>query len=103
MGIEHGGVERVVVVLDGLVVEAVHIVHLEEVRGGPVGIAMHDPVGEAVVVVGEVVERDGHPVVGAQCDDIVAQPVVVDYGLQGVYHWMVHFVGLGLGGTARYE
>ena len=51
MGVEHRGVERVVVILDGLVVETIHIVYFKEVGGGPVGIAMHDAVDETVVVV----------------------------------------------------
>ena len=92
MRIKHCCVERVLVILDGLIVESVHIIHFKEVRRGPVGIAMHNLVDKTAVIVREVVERDGHPVIRAQGDDIVMQPVVIDRRLQGVYHGMVHLV-----------
>ena len=103
VGVEHGGVEGVFVVLDGLVVEAVHVVDLKEVGGGPVGIAVHNAVDEAVVVVREVVEGDAYPVIGTEGDDIVEQPVVVDYGLQGMNHGVIYLVALRMGDAIRYE
>lgn len=61
---------------------------------------MYNLVDETVVVVRKVVERDVYPIVGAQGDDIVVKPIVIDNGLQGVYQWVIDLVGLSMGHAA---
>ena len=59
MGVYLGGIETLLVVLDGLVVEAVEVVGLKEAVGGlPLSIAMFYVVAVAVVVVAHLVEAN---------------------------------------------
>ncbi len=52
-----GGAARVVVSLDGRLIEAVEILALGQYRGPPVGIAAHHAVAQILAVVGQVVKR----------------------------------------------
>ena len=79
VGVEHRGVDAVVVVLYLVVVEALQPVALENLlRHRPVGLAMVEVVGQPVEVVRQLVEVDVQPVHGAQHHDGAVHPVAVD-------------------------
>ena len=83
VGVEHRGVDAVDIVLDGIAVEALQPFALKQVvRGCPVGLAVFQPVDEAVVVVRQLVEADQHPVAASQFHDGTIHPVAVDDACQ---------------------
>ena len=83
VGIEYCGVERVLVVLDRQVVDALKPFALEEIGvRGPVGIARFQMVDKAVIVVRQLVEADMQAVGTSQFDDRQRLEVIVGNDLQ---------------------
>ena len=101
VGVERVGEDALLHVVDGVARgEAVAVVALEECfRGLPVGLAMRQPVGVAVVFVCEVVETDGQ-LPPTEADDGHPSPVVVGNDLQRPNVGVEDFVALGRGGYA---
>ena len=85
VGIEHRGVERVLVVLDGQVVDTLQPFALEEVVvGSPVGVAGFQMTGKAMIVVRQLIETDLQAVGTSQFDDGQRLKVIVGNDLQAL-------------------
>jgi hypothetical protein len=57
MGIEHGGVDGVKIIVNGVVIETIEPIAFENIlRGAPIGLAMFQTISESVEIVREFVE-----------------------------------------------
>ena len=98
VGVEHGGVQRVLIVLYGCIVEALEPVALKEPFGGrPVWFAVLQMDGEAVIGVRELVEAHVEHVGRAELHHRRLGPLLIDHHLQRLDVWHKNFVGSAYG------
>ena len=103
MCVELIGVHRGAVVVDGVAFgkSCTVVAGKQLLRHTPVGLAVFQPIGISVVVVGQVVKGDDDGSLLSQGNEGDVLPVVARRYLQCGHAWTFHLVALGEGGEGR--
>ena len=86
VGVGDDGVSGVLVIVDGVAIESREPIALENALGGsPVSLTMLKLIDVAMIVVRELIERQGEHIVRVESHDGWGKPIVVHHHLQRLY------------------